>query len=66
EDDGHGVDGEKLAEITRRGRRLDVSGGNGAGLGLAIVSDILAEIGGGMELGTSQLGGFSATVVLPG
>lgn len=64
EDDGPGVDEESRAEILRRGRRFDESGKGGAGLGLAIVGDILAETGGRLELATSKLGGLSATVEL--
>lgn len=66
EDDGDGVGPEQLAEIRQRGRRLDETGKAGAGLGLAIVSDILDECGGRLELGASGMGGFSATVVLRG
>lgn len=64
EDDGPGVDEKSRAEILRRGRRFDESSRGGAGLGLAIVGDILAETGGRLELGRSDLGGLSATVVL--
>ncbi|QKV19256.1 sensor histidine kinase [Oricola thermophila] len=64
EDDGPGVDEERRAEILRRGRRLDEGGRGAAGLGLAIVGDILAETGGRLDLGTSRLGGLSATVEL--
>jgi signal transduction histidine kinase len=64
EDDGPGVDEKKRAEILRRGHRFDESGTGGAGLGLAIVGDILAETGSRLELGKSTLGGLKATVVL--
>lgn len=64
EDDGPGVDEKSRAEILRRGRRFDETGKVGAGLGLAIVGDILAETGGRLELGRSDLGGLSATVAL--
>lgn len=63
EDDGPGVDAARREEIATRGKRLDEEGG--AGLGLAIVGDILDECGGRMELGVSGLGGLSVTVTLP-
>lgn len=64
EDDGEGVPPDQLSRITARGRRLDEKGG-AAGLGLAIVQDILDEVGGRLELDRSGLGGLLATVFLP-
>jgi signal transduction histidine kinase len=64
EDDGEGVAPDKRAEVTGRGKRLDERGG-AAGLGLAIVQDILDQIEGRLELDRSELGGLSATVILP-
>lgn len=46
-DDGPGVDESRLAELTRRGARLD---SRGAGLGLAIASGICEAAGGALEL----------------
>lgn len=65
EDDGPGVDAAMRDEIVARGRRLDESTASGAGLGLAIVGDILDECGGRLELTASALGGLKAEVTLP-
>lgn len=48
-DDGPGIPQERLEEALLRGRQLDKSG-NGAGLGLAIVSDIAETWGGKLEI----------------
>jgi signal transduction histidine kinase len=60
EDDGRGVSPEDRASILNRGARLDERGG--AGLGLAIVREILDAYGWGLDLGTSDLGGLKAEV----
>lgn len=66
EDDGPGVAAEGLANIVRRGARLDEST-HGYGLGLAICHDIVTHYGGTMDLGRSDLmGGFKVTVKLTG
>lgn len=65
EDDGPGIEPERLDELMCRGVRLDETGGS-AGLGLAIVGDILAECDGNLELTASELGGLKAAVRLPG
>ena len=44
-----------------RGQRLDTHH-NGAGLGLAIVQDVLEAYGWRLELTTSELGGLNATI----
>lgn len=63
-DDGPGVpEGLRLA-ITERGGRLDESG-PGAGLGLAIVRDVLDAYGGSLTLGEAELGGLRACVRIP-
>jgi len=49
--------------LPRASTRLDTGGG--AGLGLAIVTDVLAAYGGTLELGTAPSGGLAATIVLP-
>jgi signal transduction histidine kinase len=64
EDDGEGLPSENRAAAMLRGVRLD-STGSGAGLGLAIVQDIVAAYGGQLELSVSSLGGLQASVVLP-
>ena len=64
EDDGPGLAPEQQTRVLQRGVRLDRSG-PGAGLGLAIVQDILAEYDGALELDVSELGGLAARVVMP-
>jgi len=63
EDDGPGIAPGARGETMRRGGRLDQSGG--AGLGLAIVRDVLEAYGWRLELATSDLGGLSAAIVPP-
>jgi signal transduction histidine kinase len=58
EDDGRGISPEDRASVLKRGARLDERGG--AGLGLAIVIDVLDAYGWGLDLGTSDLGGLKA------
>lgn len=62
-DDGKGIDPARLAEVTRRGVRLD-QGGAGAGLGLAIVADI-AEAAGGTLAIANVSPGLEAAITLP-
>jgi signal transduction histidine kinase len=64
EDDGPGLDAEARGRATRRGERLDERG-PGAGLGLAIVSDLAELYGGGLTLDVATLGGLHARVDLP-
>jgi signal transduction histidine kinase len=65
EDDGPGCPDDDLPRLTRRGVRLDESTA-GHGLGLGIVQDVVASLGGSIEFGRSAtLGGFRATVHLP-
>jgi signal transduction histidine kinase len=63
-DDGPGIAEEHFDDVLGRGRRLDTSG-SGAGLGLAIVSDIAEAWGGSIGFSGSD-GQFSATLRLPG
>lgn len=60
EDDGRGISAEDQAVVLQRGTRLDERGG--AGLGLAIVLDVLDGYGWQLELGTSSLGGLAARI----
>jgi two-component system sensor histidine kinase PhoQ len=63
EDDGPGLppDAETLLERgSRRDRRPD-----GQGIGLAVVRDIAADLGGMVETGASPLGGARITLRLP-
>src|SRR5690606_18081838 len=64
EDDGPGLTAEQMAEATTRGRRLDETK-PGSGLGLSIVTDLVALYRGRFSLDHSPLGGLRATVELP-
>ena len=65
EDDGPGIPPEQADEALKRGKRLDETK-PGSGLGLSIVSDLVDEYGGSLELGRAELGGLKAVVGLPG
>ncbi|WP_400766114.1 ATP-binding protein [Methylosinus sporium] len=64
EDDGPGLPEGSEALIRRRGGRLDETGG--AGLGLAIVQDVLDAYGADMRFSRSALGGLRVEVDLSG
>lgn len=64
-DDGPGLAPEKAAQALTRGARLDETGPPGAGLGLAIVADLVALHGGRISLDRARLGGLSVRVELP-
>lgn len=62
EDDGPGIAPEAQARALARGERLDRAG-DGAGLGLAIVQDVLDAYGWRLSLGRSaEFGGMSAVL----
>lgn len=61
EDDGKGIAPALLSRVLERGVRLDERGG-GAGLGLAIVQDVLDAYGWRLDLANSALGGLRATI----
>lgn len=62
EDDGKGIAPEAQASVVERGVRLDERA-DGAGLGLAIVQDVLEVYGWRLALGKSEaLGGLQATL----
>jgi len=63
-DDGAAAMPDDLSRLTERGRRHDEKGGS-AGLGLAIVSDILAIYDRTAEFSTSRLGGLGVRFCLP-
>ncbi len=65
DDDGPGMTDEQCAAATRRGVRLD-EGTPGSGLGLSIVSDLVAFYKGRLDLTTSPLGGLRARLIFDG
>ena len=60
EDDGAGIVPAQWPRVLERGGRLDERGG--AGLGLAIVQDVLNAYGWRLDLAKSELGGLKATI----
>lgn len=64
EDDGPGIPPNKRDKLQERGHSLDQSG-NSAGLGLAIVQDLVDAYNARLTLGESRLGGLLITVELP-
>jgi signal transduction histidine kinase len=64
EDDGKGIAPAARSKVLERGARMDQRG-EGAGLGLAIVLDVLDAYGWRLVLGASDLGGLKA-VIAPG
>jgi signal transduction histidine kinase len=64
DDDGPGLPAEAMAEVLKRGRRLDETT-PGSGLGLSIVVDLAKLYGGGLTLHRSPLGGLRARLELP-
>jgi signal transduction histidine kinase len=65
EDDGPGIAEAQIKTVTSRGNRLD-SSAMGAGLGLAIVSDVLDHYGQILTLERSKLGGLKVSFALEG
>lgn len=63
EDDGQGMAEADFSEALARGGRIDRKGG--AGLGLAIVQDIVDAYGGRVGLRRSALGGLAVRLTLP-
>lgn len=64
DDDGPGLPEEALADVLKRGRRLDEAT-PGSGLGLSIVVDLAKLYGGELSLQRSPLGGLRARLALP-
>ncbi|MGW9333021.1 sensor histidine kinase [Bosea sp. NPDC055594] len=64
DDDGPGLPDEAMADVIKRGRRLDETT-PGSGLGLSIVVDLAKLYGGGLTLEHSPLGGLRARLILP-
>lgn len=65
DDDGPGIAPEQRARLLGRGQRLDESA-TGAGLGLAIASDIVEQYQGELKLEAAPLGGLRIVLRLPG
>jgi signal transduction histidine kinase len=64
DDDGPGLPDGSMADVLKRGRRLDETT-PGSGLGLSIVVDLAKLYGGELSLERSPLGGLRARLVLP-
>jgi signal transduction histidine kinase len=64
DDDGPGLPMEERVRVLERGKRLDDTIA-GAGLGLAIVADLVALYDGGLDLLTSDAGGLRVILSLP-
>lgn len=64
EDDGPGVPDDQRERIVERGGRAD-SQHPGQGIGLALVTDMLEEMGGILSIENSALGGAAFCVTLP-
>jgi signal transduction histidine kinase len=63
EDDGPGVPPDTYSRVMERGMRLDEREGSSAGLGLAIVQDVLEAYGWQIALSASdRLGGLKVTI----
>ena len=68
EDDGPGIAEADRAAATRPFARLETARSNtsgNVGLGLSIVQDVARAHGGSLRLGTSDLGGLKAEIVIP-
>jgi two-component system sensor histidine kinase TctE len=67
EDNGPGIPPQDRARVFERFIRLDTTTSNGCGLGLAIVQEIVQNLGGRIELGEPPAGsGLMVTVRFPG
>lgn len=64
EDDGPGIDEAQWSRVVQRGTRGDERV-EGHGLGLAIVTELVAAYGGTVGIGRSELGGAEIRVNLP-
>jgi len=65
EDDGPGISDADAARVFLRGTRTDESV-PGYGIGLAVVREIVEAYGGTASVGTSELGGATVELKLPG
>ncbi len=64
DDDGPGLPEDAMADVLKRGRRLDEAT-PGSGLGLSIVAELAKLYGGELSLDKAPLGGLRARLVLP-
>jgi len=64
EDDGAGLDEDKIEQALKRGQRLDESV-PGSGLGLSIVAELVHEYRGTIQFDRSPFGGLRASLILP-
>lgn len=64
DDDGPGIDVDRLDTVMTRGARLDESV-PGSGLGLAIAAELVGLYAGRLTLARSQLGGLRVEIELP-
>ena len=64
EDDGPGIDSENQTRLLERGARLDTYT-EGQGIGMAVVSDLVAIYQGRLEVFTSELQGAGIRIKLP-
>lgn len=62
EDDGPGIDADKRQFVLQRGARADTLV-QGQGIGLAVVTDIVASYGGLIDVDNSRLGGARIQIV---
>jgi two-component system sensor histidine kinase PhoQ len=62
EDDGPGIAADFVADVVNRGTRLD-SQTPGQGIGLSLVSELLAIYGGRLEITSGELGGAKVGLV---
>lgn len=64
EDDGPGIEPDKIDQVLQRGMRADEST-HGHGIGLAIVRDIVTAYGGKLQITRSDLGGARIEISFP-
>ena len=64
-DDGPGIPAAEAGSVGRRGKRLDETV-PGSGIGLSIVTGMVADLGGSLKIDTAPEGGLGARILLPG